>query len=227
MNKVRTVVLLSGGADSAVLLANLVYDMMHEPVLALSLHYQQQAGREVRCAARVAKHYDVEHVYRQLAGIPGSALTDHPNQIREGASKEERADVSAPPQTYVPMRNMILLAYGAAYAYTHKCEVVAYGAHSVDAPYPDCTPEFVRKAEAVIQESTATKMRVLAPLLWMTKTDVIALGLELGVPFDLTYSCYKGGAQHCGVCDACLNRIEAFKCNQAVDPVSYQVHVDW
>jgi 7-cyano-7-deazaguanine synthase len=224
--EMKLTALVSGGLDSAVMLAYFKSRSGIEVELALSFDYGQRASKEVRCAARVAKHYGVEFQYRKIPLIPGSVLTDSVAEIPLDASKETRAE--GVPPTWVPMRNLIFLSYAASFAVARRCDGVAYGAHATDAPYPDCKPRFVSAFRRVVQAAGGTtSFRVITPFLEFTKVDIVKRGLELQLPFELTYSCYKGGVTQCGRCDACLNRIEAFRANAEVDPAAYAIPINF
>jgi len=215
------IVLVSGGMDSATLLW-LAKKEFNE-VYAISFDYGQKHRIELDFAkqltkmAGVKKHFvvDIPH----LKGIEGSALTDENVEI----PSEEYPN--QPPITTVPMRNLNFLSIAASFCDVYEIENIGIGIHSVDSPYPDCRAEFASSAEAAINASSVmvakkkNRIRVYTPFLGMTKTDVLKLGVELGVPYEKTYSCYKGTVLPCGECATCRQRKEAFESLGLKDPL--------
>jgi 7-cyano-7-deazaguanine synthase len=193
---VKTVVLLSGGLDSAVALALQLQDG-HE-VCALTVDYGQRHAKEIGCANRIAAHYKVR---QQVAAVDpvlfrGSALTGR-GAVPVGVAPE-------PDATYVPARNTVLLALGAAYAESVGAQTVVIGANADDAAaYPDCRPAYLEAMRDVLLEGTVGHVWVSAPLLYWRKDQIVESAKELGVPIGLTWSCYVGGDEPCGVCGAC------------------------
>ena len=186
----KTLVLLSGGIDSTVALAHTKAE------LALSVYYGQTHRRELDAARAIAKHYGVEHHQIDITSavdIP-CALTGH------GAIPDTHAD--EPDATFVPGRNLLLLSIATAWANAWGYGAVVIGANADDhAGYPDCRPTFID----AVSEATRTGygVAIWAPLLRMTKQQIIGHGRKLGVPFGLTWSCYRGGTVQCGRCGAC------------------------
>lgn len=126
-------------------------------------------------------------------------------------------------KTVVPNRNMILLAVAIAKAVSVGARFVAYGAHAGDhAIYPDCRPEFVEAMKTAAGLADWTKVEILAPFIKSTKADIAKTGARLGVPFEMTWSCYKGGEIHCGKCGTCTERREAFQLAKIDDPTKYE-----
>jgi 7-cyano-7-deazaguanine synthase len=217
------VVLLSGGLDSAVALAS-ARDAGYTPY-ALSIRYGQRHRIELECARRLAETMGVaQHrtIDIDLAAIGGSALTDDIPVPKEGGD-------GTIPVTYVPARNTIFLSLAMAWAEVLGARDVFLGINAVDySGYPDCRPEFVTAFERLA--SVATKagvegygLRIHAPLLTMTKADIIRRGMELGVDFAQTSSCYDpdAGRLACGRCDACRLRLKGFADAGVRDPASY------
>jgi len=188
-----------------------------DEVYALSFDYGQrhrvelEYAKELARLAGVKEHFVVEvpH-YRVIKGA--SALTDGEKPLPEGEYPKDQ-----PPPTTVPMRNLTFISVGAAFADALKASAIGIGVHALDTPYPDCRPEFVAAAEAAVNASsvwvaeTKNRMQIYAPFLGMTKTQIAKLGMELGVPFEKTYSCYAGTEPPCGVCPTCLQREQALK----------------
>lgn len=193
----KSVVLLSGGIDSAVAMA--LTTASGGDVCALTVDYGQRHRREIRAAFAVANYYGVEH--RVIAMDPmlfqGSALT--------GDTALPAGHADQPDATYVPARNTVLLALAAAYAESRGAGQVVIGANADDAAaYPDCRPSYIEAFRDVLSTGTVGHTWVHAPLLYLTKPEVLTRADELGVPLELTWSCYAGGDQPCGRCGACV-----------------------
>ena len=186
----KSIVLLSGGIDSTVALVHTKAE------LALSVNYAQTHRRELHAAAAIAKHYGVEHHEVNIAAaldVP-CALTGH------GTIPDTHAD--EPDATFVPGRNLMLIALATAWANAWGFGAVVIGANADDnAGYPDCRPVFLERVGDATRAGYG--VQVWAPLVRMTKRQVITYGRELGIPFELTWSCYRGGADPCGRCGAC------------------------
>ena len=215
------IVLVSGGMDSATLLW--LAKKEFEEVYAISFDYGQKHkieldfAKELAKLAGVKKHFIVEIPH--LKGIEGSALTDEKIEVPSEDYPNQ------PPITTVPMRNLNFLSIAASFCDVYEIENIGIGIHSIDSPYPDCRAEFASAAEAVINASSVmvakkkNRIRVYTPFLGMTKTDVLKLGLELKVPYEKTYSCYKGTMPPCGECATCRQRQEAFESLGLKDPL--------
>jgi 7-cyano-7-deazaguanine synthase len=218
------VVLLSGGLDSSTCLALAVNRHGADAVEGVSFRYGQKHEREVEHAAAVAAYFGTSHRITQLPDVfagSGSALLqgrpDGPN-----VPYESLPDGESP--AYVPFRNGVLLSLAAAVALTVGAEELYFGAHSEDASrwaYPDCTPEFIGSFAAALHVGSGFKVRLVSPLQWMTKAEVVRLGVSLEVPFHLTTSCYAGTSPACGVCPTCRSRRQAFASNGLRDPIAY------
>jgi 7-cyano-7-deazaguanine synthase len=215
----RTVIIHSGGMDSTVLLAHLVAE--GREVHALSVDYGQRHRRELVAAAEICAHYKVPHRVADLRGVTSlfgaNALTDAHVAVPEGHYEE--ASMKA---TVVPNRNMLLIATAAAWAMSLKATAVAYGAHGGDhAIYPDCRPAFADALDKAIRLADWHEVSLERPFVGMDKTAIVRRGVELGVPFALTWSCYVGGDKHCGKCGTCVERKEAFVRAGVADPTPY------
>jgi len=212
--KSKILVLLSGGMDSATLLW-LARREFNE-VYAISFDYGQRHKVELKYAKELAKLAGVkEHLIVQIPhyrAIKGSALIDESVEVPTGEYPQNE-----PPITTVPMRNLTFLSIASAFADSYEIPYIGIGVHALDVPYPDCRPEFIASAEAAINAGsvyvakTKNRMHIYAPFLGMSKTDIALLGLKLGVPYEKTYSCYKGTEPPCGECPTCLQREEALK----------------
>lgn len=192
----KSVVLLSGGLDSAVSLA-----AERDAVEALTVDYGQRHIREIDAARQIAKYYNVPHTVVKLDPVlfGGSALTGDVD-VPDGAATE-------PDATYVPARNTVLLALAASRAETIGARCVVIGAHADDAAaYPDCRRQYIEAIRDVLSEGTVGHVWVKAPFLGYTKAEIVQLADDLGVPIELTWSCYRGEEEPCGTCGACVGR---------------------
>ena len=218
------VVLLSGGLDSATVLA--VARAEGWRCHALTVDYGQRHRAELDAARRVAQALGaVEHrvVPLDLRVFGGSALTDPALQVPTAPSQ-------GIPVTYVPARNTIFLALALAYAEVSRADAIFTGANAVDySGYPDCRPEFVAAFERLANLATkraveGEPVRVVAPIIALSKAQIVRRGRELGVDFSITVSCYNADAQGraCGGCDACRFRREGFEQAGIPDPTRYQ-----
>lgn len=228
-NPARAVVLLSGGADSSTLLAAAVHARGAECVEALSITYGQTHVREVKSAKSVAAHYGVPLHTLDLTPIfaasNSSLIVGSSQDIPHTEYSEQLKQThGAPVSTYVPFRNGIFLSAAAAMAQSLGAATLMYGAHADDAAgnaYPDCSKDFVDAMAAAIKLGCGGGLELLAPFVSVNKAEVIALGLKMGVPYELTWSCYEGGEAPCGVCATCRDRRAAFAANGAQDPLEY------
>lgn len=215
----RTVLIYSGGVDSTTLLYDLL-DQGHK-LRALSVHYGQRHRLELLAAAEICKRNKVEHEVADIGSLNrfmrGSSQTDNTVDVPEGHYAEENMKL-----TVVPNRNMLMLSIATAWAISTKSENVAYACHAGDhAIYPDCRDEFAAALSAAMSLADWHPVLLLRPYVHLTKSDIVTRGYMLGVPFDLTYSCYKGELTHCGRCGTCVERRLAFIEARIVDPTNY------
>lgn len=193
----KTVVLLSGGIDSTVLLAHHISKGYE--VAAISFDYNQTHCKELSAASQIADHYNVGHRVMRL-DLSGSALTGL-GEIPEGHAE-------TPDATYVPGRNIVMLAVAIGEAERIGAANVSFGANADDFNgYPDCRPDFIQHIG--LAASLSAGISVTAPFMVMTKKQVIDYGHQLQAPLELTWSCYRGGEVACGSCGACVSRIDA------------------
>lgn len=226
----KALVLSSGGVDSSACLAIAVKKYGSENVTALSVFYGQKHDKELKAAAAVANYFGVEHIAIDVAQMFAysdcSLLSHSKNEIpKESYSSQLQKTNGTPVTTYVPFRNGLFLSCAASIALSKGCDVIYYGAHSDDAAgnaYPDCSESFNNAMNTAIYEGSGKQLHIEAPFVSKTKSDVVAIGLELGVPFELTWSCYEGGEKPCGKCATCLDRIAAFRSNNTNDPLTYE-----
>lgn len=223
----RALVLCSGGVDSTTLLAMAVDRYGSENVVALSISYGQRHEKELKAARDVARYYHVEQRFLDLAAIFAdsscSLLAHSEKDIPKESYAEqlEQADTKLV-STYVPFRNGLFLSSAASMALSLECSVLYYGAHHDDwagNAYPDCSREFVAAMNNAIREGTGGELHMEAPFVEWSKADIVKKGLELNVPYELTWSCYEGGDKPCGVCATCIDRKRAFELNGSIDPL--------
>jgi 7-cyano-7-deazaguanine synthase len=226
--KKKAVVLLSGGLDSATALA--VARAEGYALFALSFRYGQRHSVELESAARVARAIGVERhliLNIDLGRIGGSALTDDIEVPKQRSDEEISSGI---PVTYVPARNTIFLSLALAWAEALDAEEIFIGVNALDySGYPDCRPEYIEAFERMANLATKAgvegrmRLRIRAPLVAMTKAEIIKTGLRLGVDYSLTHSCYDpvAGGLACGRCDSCLLRLKGFSQAGAKDPLAY------
>ena len=226
----KALVLFSGGLDSSVCLGLAVKQYGAGEVLALSVYYGQKHSREMEASEKVAAHYGVRRVVLDL----GEIFRNSTCSLLEGAGEEIPHEAyaeqlkktgGAPVSTYVPFRNGLFLSSAAAVALSNGCSEIWYGAHADDAAgnaYPDTSREFNEAITKAIRLGSGEALQVIAPFIEKTKADVVSAGLEIGVPFELTWSCYEGHEKACGTCGTCRDRLKAFAENGVPDPISYE-----
>lgn len=222
----KALVLFSGGLDSSTCLALAIEKYGKENVIALSISYGQKHSKEINAARAVAEYYGTELVSLDLSPIfEGSdcALLEGSDQaIPKGDYANQLVSSDGKPvSTYVPFRNGLFLSCAASVALSRGCGVIYYGVHSDDAAgsaYPDCSSDFNDHMSKAISIGSAQQLKVVAPFVECTKADVVAQGLRLGVPYELTWSCYEGNDKPCGCCGTCIDRAKAFAANGVKDP---------
>ncbi|MDJ0772583.1 MAG: 7-cyano-7-deazaguanine synthase QueC [Mastigocoleus sp. MO_167.B18] len=223
----KAVILLSGGLDSSTVLYQAHSDGCE--CYAISFDYQQRHRRELESARLVAQaagvlnHQVVNFDLRQWGG---SALTD--NSLELPRDRDIMQMSQNIPITYVPARNTIFLSFALAYAETIDANRVYIGVNALDySGYPDCRPDYIQAMQEVFRLGTkqgreGQPIKIVTPLIDLKKTEIIQLGNKLGVPWELTWSCYAGEEISCGVCDSCLLRLEAFAELGLKDPIPYR-----
>jgi 7-cyano-7-deazaguanine synthase len=220
----RAIVLLSGGLDSATVLA--MAGARGFECYALSVHYGQRHSAELEAARRIAAMLGArEHRVMgvDLAGIGGSALTDTGVAVPE-------TPATGIPVTYVPARNTLLLSLALGWAEVVGAADIFVGVNAVDySGYPDCRPEFIQEFERLARVATkagveGVPFKIQAPLIDMSKADIIRAGTLLGVDYGMTVSCYQAGAdgEACGKCDSCRLRAAGFAAARIPDPTRYR-----
>lgn len=214
----KTLAVVSGGMDSITMLHDL-HAQGHE-LSVVSFNYGQRHVKELEVAKANAEALGLEHKIVDMSFLSQlldkSALTGD-TDVPEGHYADENMK-----QTVVPNRNMIMASLAIGMAVNNGQEAVALGVHSGDhAIYPDCRPEFIEKLDAVARIANYEPVQILAPYLDMDKTSIIQRGLEVGVDYSKTWTCYKGGQIACGACGSCQERLEAFENNGIADPLEY------
>ena len=221
----KAVVLLSGGLDSATTLA-IARDRQFK-CYALSVDYGQRHQSELEAARKVAQSlgsYAHKIIKLDLTTFGGSALTDQSIEI---PTSGESTNI---PVTYVPARNTIMLALALAWAETLDCRDIFVGVNAIDySGYPDCRPEYIQAFENMANLATKAaiegkKVTIHAPLIYLSKKEIIQTGLALGVDYSLTVSCYQADelGRACGVCDSCRIRKTGFEASEKLDPTHYR-----
>lgn len=229
MDKVKkAVVLSSGGIDSTTVMA-IAMDKGYE-IYSLSFFYGQRHAFELKAAEAVAAFFKVKRhmvINIDLGRIGGSALTDNIEVPKSRCEKTMAANI---PVTYVPARNTIFLSYALAWAEAIQCSHIFIGVNAVDySGYPDCRPEYIHAFEKMANLATKAtvegtlKINIEAPLISMTKAEIISLGANLGVDYSITHSCYDPSPEGlaCGYCDSCRLRKKGFKEAGVKDPTRY------
>jgi 7-cyano-7-deazaguanine synthase len=213
----KAVLILSGGVDSSTLL----YKMLHDgyEVTALTFNYAQRHKKEIDCAREIAEKVHIRHYIvdlSSLASLLGDSALLGGMQVPSCHYTEQAAK-----KTVVPNRNMIMLAVAVGYAEAHDILEVFYAAHKNDSTiYPDCRSEFIEALRPAIRLATAWHpVELQAPFVDMSKAEIVKMGLALQVPYQLTWSCYRGEARPCRACPTCIEREEAFAENGWRDPL--------
>jgi len=202
----KAVILLSGGLDSTTTLS--FAKKRGFKCYALIFDYGQRHKREIRSAVAVAKRARIPYQLLKI-DLPwkGSSLLDRREKI------PARSSSRGIPSTYVPARNTIFLSFALSYAEAIGAKAIFIGANAIDfSGYPDCRPNYFQTFQKLIEKGTKVKkIKVVTPLINLTKAEIIRLGMKLGAPLELTWSCYKGGTKPCGVCDSCQLREKGFR----------------
>jgi 7-cyano-7-deazaguanine synthase len=215
----KIVLVFSGGMDSTVLL----YDLLAQKkqVLAVSFNYGQKHSKELQAASAIAEQCGITHEIIDISSLTkhlsNSSLTNHEIEVPDGHYASATMAI-----TIVPNRNMIFLSIAAGIAINQGVYQLAYGAHGGDHfIYADCRGEFVNAITETFRLCDNMPVTLQAPYLKYSKADICKIGTQLGVPFESTWSCYKGNALHCGQCGTCIERREAFMMSGLIDPTIY------
>lgn len=225
-NVKKAVVILSGGLDSTTCMG-FAREAGYE-IYPISFDYGQRHKIELNNARRVAEHYGAAARHRViqlgfLRDFGGSALTDDKIAVPQAVESGDEI-----PVTYVPGRNLLFLSIATSFAEVTGAEAIYIGVNALDySGYPDCRPEFIHKVEEVIALATKAgvqgkEIRILTPLLELSKAEIIKAGMRMNVPYHLTTSCYNGEEEACGVCDSCRLRLKGFAEAGLKDPIAYR-----
>ena len=222
----KAVCLISGGLDSAV--TAFIAKKQGYELYALSFRYGQRHTKELSCAKKIAKTVGVKnHIIfnLDLQKFGGSSLFSTSSlDIKNHALEDIGKTI---PSTYVPARNTVFLSLALSYAEAINATTIFIGVNAVDySAYPDCRPNYIRAYQHLANLATkygvkGKTIRINAPLLSLTKAEIIKTGVKLNVPFGKTWSCYRGDAKACGRCDSCLLRLKGFQEAKVKDPISY------
>lgn len=220
MSRKSILVSLSGGMDSATLLAHA--KQQGDVKLAVSFRYGSKHNPyENEAADRIADHYevplmrfDLSHIFQEFSS----------NLLRgQGPIPEGHYEAASMSQTVVPARNIIFASVLAGLAWSNEMDQVWLGVHAGDhAIYPDCRPEFISAMQTAICAGTGSRVHLAAPFLFLNKTKIIQRGVELDVPYEMTRTCYQAQEVACGKCGSCQERLEAFFNNGIEDPIAYE-----
>lgn len=220
----KVVVVYSGGLDSTVLLVQAVKE--YEKVVALNFDYGSKHNVRERAAAMSVCNLlevPIELIELDFIGkLFKSDLLKSGGNIPEGHYESDMMK-----STVVPFRNGIMLSIAAGYAENIDARKILIASHAGDhAVYPDCRPDFNNGMDIAIRKGTIN-VGLYSPFQHIHKTDIVRKGVELNAPMHLTYSCYNGRAKHCGKCCTCVERVEAFQQANIIDPIKYEVEIDW
>jgi 7-cyano-7-deazaguanine synthase len=228
----KAVCLISGGLDSCVV--SVIAKEKGFDICALSFQYGQLHTKELSCAKKIAeavgakKHIILDVDFNKIAG---SSLLD---ASRDSINNHDLKDVGRDiPSTYVPARNTVFLSLALAYAETIDADAIFLGINAVDfSGYPDCRPKYIQAYQKMANLATkrgieGNPISIETPLLTQTKSEIVKTGLKLNVPFENTWSCYRGKENACGRCDSCILRLKGFKDAGIKDPISYDFYPAW
>jgi len=228
----KAVCLISGGIDSCV--SAFIAKKEGYTIYALTINYGQRHKREIESAKKITKSVNAKkHVILNinLSKFGGSSLIDNSKNLEK--DRDLKLIGKKIPSTYVPARNTVFLAIALSFSEAINAEAVFIGATATDySGYPDCRPEFIKAFQKLSDIGTKKGLekkpiKIIAPLLFLTKAEIIKEGIKLKAPLDKTWSCYLGGKKACGRCDSCLLRLKGFKELGAYDPIEYYHLPNW
>ena len=227
----KALVLSSGGVDSTTCVSIAVDKFGSENVSTVTVYYGQKHSREIECARKVAEYYSVKHYELDLSNVfkySDCALLKSSDKEIPESSYVEQIETEGKVPTLVPFRNGLMLSAVTSLAqsiYPDDFVYIYLGNHADDAAgnaYPDCSLEFVEAMNQAIGFGTAGQVQLESPFVNDNKAQVVATGLKLKTPYELTYSCYNGGERSCKRCATCLDRLAAFEANGVKDPIEYE-----
>jgi 7-cyano-7-deazaguanine synthase len=218
-------VLLSGGVDSTTAAALAVKEHGAHNVIALLIYYGQKHKKEIIAAEKIAEYYGIHFrkidISNLFSGMSCPLLVGGSGEIpHESYAEQLKTRNGSPVLTYVPFRNGLFLSVAAAAAISEGCERIIYGAHADDSAgnaYPDTSPAFNKAIGEAIYIGSGNALTLESPFEHLSKSGVVKIGKELGVPYEMTWSCYEGGETPCGVCGTCIDRKAAFEDNGIFD----------
>ena len=223
----KIIVLNSGGIDSTTCLGMMLDKYNKEDVSTITIYYGQTLKKEIDCAKKIAEYYGVNHYEFNLESIfkySNCTLLEHSNKEIEESSYEDQYNGSNI-SSYVPFRNGLILSVATTLAqslYENEEVKIVLGNHKDDFSYSDCSMDFTNKMNEAIKSGTNNLVSFEAPIVNLTKEEIVKIGLELKVPYELTWSCYKGKDKACGKCASCICRLNAFKNNNTNDVIEYE-----
>ncbi len=222
----KAICLISGGLDSAV--TSYIAKNMNYEIYALTFRYGQRHSKETLSSKKIAKSLNSKkHVIFDinLSQFGGSSLVDKTKKIKENKLEEIGEKI---PSTYVPARNTIFLSIALAYAEVEKADAIFIGVTATDySGYPDCRPNYINAYQKLANLATKRavekkQVKIMTPLIDLSKSEIIKKGINLKVPFEKTWSCYRGEEKACGKCDSCKLRLNGFKKAGYTDPLDYK-----
>lgn len=220
--KKKAVILVSGGMDSCVTLAEAL-TAGYEPCLLHVNYGQRTEKRELKAFTEIADHYHIRHRLvtdiQHLVKIGGSSLTDSHIEVTKADLQSQEI-----PSSYVPFRNANILSIAVSWAEVIHAHAIYIGAVEEDSSgYPDCRKEFFVQYEKMVELGTKpdSRIKIMTPIITLKKSEIVKRGLELNAPLNLTWSCYQAEDQACGVCDSCALRLRGFQQAGVEDPISY------
>lgn len=230
---IKALVLNSGGVDSTTCVGIAVNKYGKENVSTATIKYGQKHSKELSCAEKVAEHYGLNNYVLDLSNVfqySNCSLLKHSDEeiIHKSYAEQIEQNGEGKVSTYVPFRNGLFLAAVASLAssiYPEDEVRIFIGAHADDAAghaYADCSFRFIRSMNSAIMIGTYGKVELEAPLVEWTKKDIVRVGLDLKVPYHLTWSCYEGNEHACGTCGTCIDRLNAFEAHGVRDPINYE-----
>jgi len=216
----KALVILSGGMDSIVCLAQAV--LSYDSVETVTFNYGQTHSKEIQCAKNIAQHYNVPNHLIDLGDLADHFKTSLGKNSKLEIPNSSTNDI---PNTYVPMRNTIMLSIATGIAESTHTDIVIYGANAVDySGYPDCRPDYVSAYNDLLKQAIVGNLiKVSTPIIDLKKSEIVKLGETLNVPFDLTWSCYRGDELSCGKCPSCEYRLKGFSEANSTDPLKYSI----
>ncbi len=225
--KNKALVLLSGGLDSVTLLAYVLSQKEFDEINALNVFYGQKNSKEQNSAKKICDYYNVPIEFMDLSKIfemSSSALISKNNADVSKISCYENTNNCAEAKTYVPFRNGVFLSVATTLAYSKNISTVFYaiihGSNDIQgSAYPDCSKKFIKSQTDAIFYGTGNNINLIMPFKNIEKSEIVKLGMELNIPYELTWSCYTDDQRPCGKCHACIEREKAFSANNLIDPL--------